>query len=198
MTRTDTRRHLLDAAIPLVARGGLKALSHRAVENAAGVARGSATYHLGSRHEIVAGLLERLAALDVAAMQDQLNRLAVDHLTSGRMDVDAVVRGVVGGLLEDPDRVLARYWLMLEATRDETLQPLVRGWRDAFATMPVPLLTGLGVVEPAAVARDLVALLDGILFEHLSTGRGDGLAERAAAAVTRFLHPRTDQGRPAP
>jgi DNA-binding transcriptional regulator YbjK len=193
VARTDTRQRLLDAAIPLVANGGLRALSHRAVETAAGVARGSARYHLGSRHQIVEGLMERLAALDVAAMQAHLHRLAIDHLATGSMDLQAPVRSIITALMGDPDRVLARYWLMLEATRDDTLQPIVRRWRDAFVTIPEPLLARLGADDPAGMSRDLVALLDGVIFEHLSTGRVADLQERASATVSSFIRRQTGQ-----
>jgi DNA-binding transcriptional regulator YbjK len=198
VTRTDTRQRLLDAALPLVARGGLKALTHRAVESAAGVARGSATYHLGSRHEIVEGLMERLADLDVAAMDEALNRLAVDHLASGEVDLRAMVGGLVGAITAERDRVLARYWLMLEAARDESLQPIARRWREAFAALPEPVLTRLGVRAPATVSRDLVALLDGVIFEHVCTGQTDDLRERAVEAVVAFVTDRTPATRPAP
>lgn len=191
MTRIDTRQRLLDAAIPLVARGGLRALTHRAVEGAAGVARGSATYHLGGRHEIVEGLMERLADLDVAAMDAALNRLAVEHLSSGTMDLRAMVGGLVQAVTRDHDRVLARYWLMLEAANDETLQPIARRWRGAFAALPEPLFARMGVRTPAEAARDLVALLDGVIFEHVCTGQTDDLQERAVGAVSAFVADRT-------
>lgn len=186
MSRTDTRQRLLDAAIKLIASGGLQSLSHRALENAAGAARGSTTYHLGTSHQIIEAVLDRLAELDTAAMQDTLRQLALDQLAAGTVDVAAAVRGIVAGLLDDRDRVIARYTLMIEAARDETLRPTIRRWRDAFVTIPEPLLARLGAPAPAEAARDLVALMDGIIFEHLSTGR-PGLEERVAATIATFI-----------
>lgn len=194
MTRTDTRQRLLDAAIPLVARGGLKALSHRAVENAAGVARGSATYHLGSRHEIVEGIMERLGALDLESLREQQHRVAMNLLAGATIDTVQVARSSFELLFGDRDRVLARYWLTLEAARDETLQPIVRRWREAFTGVPEALLSRLGAPDPASDAQDLVDLVDGMVFELLCTGRGDQLPERVVTAVVRFVRDRT--GRP--
>jgi AcrR family transcriptional regulator len=196
VTRTDTRRRLLDAAIPLVARGGLKALSHRAVENAAGVARGSATYHLGSRHEIVEGIMERLGALDLESLREQQHQVATDFLATGAIDAEAVARSSFELLFGDRDRVLARYWLTLEAARDETLQPIVRRWRDAFTSVPASLLARLGAADPASDAQDLVDLVDGMVFELMCTGRDDQLPERVITALLRFVRDRT--GRPIP
>ncbi len=196
MTRTDTRQRLLDAAIHLVARGGMRAMSHRAVETAAGAARGSTTYHLGTRHQMIEAVLGRLADLDVAAMQQELHRVSMDHLTTGTLDLETTVRGTVTALLGDRDRLLARYCLMVEAARDESLQPMLRRWREAFDQLPEPMLARLGAPEPAGAARDLVALLDGMIFAHLSTGREDELPDRAVRTLADFIRRRT--GRPLP
>lgn len=193
MTRTDTRRLLLDAAIPLVARGGLKALSHRAVEDAAGVARGSARYHLGSRHEIVEGLMERMGALELETLHEQQHRLAMEHLATGVIDIEGALRSTFAMVFADRDQVLARYWLTLEATRDESLQPIVRRWREAFAAAPVPLLTRLGASDPAGTAADLVDLVDGIVFALMCTGRDEGMLDRVVASAVRLIHERIGQ-----
>lgn len=186
MVRSDTRRRLLDAALGLLAEGGLRAVTHRAVESAAGASRGSATYHLGNRQQIVEALLEHLADLDGRALDETLQRLALDQLSGATFDLAGLAERSVRALTAYPERTIARYSLMLEAARDETLRPLVRRWRSIFVTIPEPMLGALGVPEPAAVARDLVALMDGIIFEHLSTGRPD-LESRLAAALADFV-----------
>jgi len=199
MARTDTRQRLLDAAITLVARGGMRALSHRALENEAGVSRGSTTYHLGTSHQIVEALLERLAELDAAAISDALGRLAIAQLaapvTGEEPTTDAAVRLVTSALLVAPERALARYTLMIEAARDESLRPVIRRWRDEFAAIPAPMLARLGAEAPEDAARDMVALMDGIIFEHLSTGRS-GLEDRLAATVADYVRRLTSEPRP--
>jgi AcrR family transcriptional regulator len=195
VTRTgpDTRRRLLDAAIPLVARGGLKALSHRAVEDAAGVARGSARYHLGSRHEIVEGLMERMGALELETLREQQHRLALDYLATGVIDIETATRSTFAMVFADRDQVLARYWLTLEAARDDSLQPIVRRWREAFTSAAVPLLDRLGASDPAGTAADLVDLVDGIVFARMCTGREEGMLDRVVASAVRLIRERIGQ-----
>jgi AcrR family transcriptional regulator len=185
MVRSDTRERLLRAALTLVAEGGLRAVTHRALENAAGVSRGSTTYHLGNRQQIMEAILEYLADLDATDLQTMLQSLALLRLSAHPLDLEELIRRTVRVLLAQPERVIARYTLMLEAARDESLRPIVRRWRSVFAMLPEPLFIGLDTPDPAAAARGAVALMDGMIFEHLATGEPD-LEERLSRALTRF------------
>lgn len=195
--RSDTRRRLLDAALHLVAEGGLRAVTHRALENAAGVSRGSTTYHLGNRQQIVEALLQHLADLDAAALDSALRDLAVDQLAARSVDLATLAGRAIRALTEHPERVVARYTLMLEAARDETLRPIVRHWRSLFVTLPEPVFAALGVADPGTAARDMVAYMDGIIFEHLSTGQPD-LEARLVTALVAFADGRTGRCAGAP
>ena len=62
MPSSDRRLRLLQEALRLVSEGGLGAVSHRSVEQAAGAPHGSVTYWFGSREGLIAALVDWLCA----------------------------------------------------------------------------------------------------------------------------------------
>ena len=55
----DRRTVLLDAALELVGTQGMRGLTHRAVDAAAGVPPGSTSNHFRTREALVLGIVER-------------------------------------------------------------------------------------------------------------------------------------------
>lgn len=160
---------IADAAIDVLGRGGLRALTHRAVDARAGLPQGTCSYHHRTRRSLLGAALNRIADLDRADMLD---------VPAGRLDAAVEVLGRWLG----PGRVRSRARLVLmldaEARRDlgEEAERLARGFvAGATAT-----------IGDAGRARLLVALLDGIVADDLIRG-GDGppstdeLRARAAA-----------------
>ena len=63
MTR---RSDLADAAIETLASAGMRGLTHRAVDRAAGLPEGSASYYFRTRQAMLLAVVERLAELSIA------------------------------------------------------------------------------------------------------------------------------------
>src|SRR3954447_1685384 len=61
---TDRRTGILDAALSVLAHDGMRALTHRAVDAAAGIAPGSTSYYFRTRAALVAGCIDRLPGID--------------------------------------------------------------------------------------------------------------------------------------
>ncbi len=57
---------IADAAIATLAHGGMRGLTHRAVDRAAGLPEGSACYYFRTRRALLQATVERLAELDIA------------------------------------------------------------------------------------------------------------------------------------
>ncbi len=103
------------------------------------------------------------------------------------MEFEEALTAAVHGLLTDGrDRQLARYELALEATRRPEL-------RQALAANAAPVhdrlteqLALIGVPDPGERARDLLALLEGLLFSRL-TAADDAPSPRSTDAVRRLL-----------
>jgi DNA-binding transcriptional regulator YbjK len=177
-----TRRDLLaDAAITTLARAGSRGLTHRAVDRAAGVADGSTSYYFRTRASLLTATVRRLAELDAAELPALLpgdgTRLA-EAFTS-------VVRHV---LSDGRDRQVARYELMLEATRRPELAEVLASSTAQLTFQIARRLDALGARDPQAAAGDLMTFLDGYLLAAVTSGAaGPPPHEHVRRSVDRLL-----------
>jgi AcrR family transcriptional regulator len=167
---TGTRERLLDATLVVVGRDGMRGLTHRRLEDEAGVSRGSARYHLGSHEQIVALALARAAQTETATVTQVLQRLAVGSLAGGSGALPALAVAVVDALAADPAPTRARFELLLEASRTPALQDEARRWRQWFVGLVEQALDAVGAPDAADRAAVIVALLDGLVLESVVTG----------------------------
>ena len=169
-----SRRALIaDAAISTLARDGMRGLTHRAVDRAAGLPEGSASYYFRTRQALLQATVERLAEL---TSTDMLSSAAVLDSTAtpakpGR-DLD-VLAAVTAALIESwlttgRDRQLARYELSLEATRRPELRQTLVTTGAAIRTVVADRFAAAGVREPHQRAADFAAFLDGLLFDQIA------------------------------
>jgi DNA-binding transcriptional regulator YbjK len=188
MTRVaDPRGRLLDAALSIVGSEGLRALTHRRIEDEAGLARGSARYHLGTNDQIVAATLEHAVLRDSRVNEAVLAKVGFEALAGRTTSFPEILAALVSAFLENPGDLRARYELLLEATRRPSLEEEAQRWRAQFVSASELALTAAGQADPHTVAVLLVACIDGLVFDALITGRTNApeLAERAAAAILR-------------
>lgn len=59
--------------------------------------------------------------------------------------------------------------MFLYAARRAELQPELARWREMFVRIAEATLLGMGVAQPAATGRLLIATVDGIVLHLLST-----------------------------
>lgn len=177
----DRRTQLLDAALAVVADKGLKGLTHRAVDTAAGLSQGTTSNYYRSRAALVEAALDRMLELDAALLADQAAAGPPQDVVELAGQLAALVLALAGqhaGLtrarlalsLDKPDSVTAGHF------------QLVGGLEQALA--------GLGVPDARTRARDVADYGDGVLL-HLLTVRRDEQPDAAAiaAAVRRLLAP---------
>jgi AcrR family transcriptional regulator len=173
----ERRTELADAAITALAREGMRGLTHRAVDRAAGLPEGSASYYFRTRQALLAAVVERLAEVDAA----EIPALPGGDLT------DAAAGLVREWLTTGRDRQLARYELTLEATRRPELRAVLVAAGARVRGMVAGLLASAGVAEPESRAAEFVALVDGLVFDQIA-GAGDReLTPERLRAVIRAL-----------
>jgi DNA-binding transcriptional regulator YbjK len=165
MSIPDRRDLIADAAISTVATAGLRGLTHRAVDAAAGLPPGSTSYYFRTRSALISACYLRLAELSVA----DVDRWEADH---GRPDLDSAA-GALAALLHHwltaaRDRQLARFELSLEATRRPELRADLQTAGLAARSRATALLAALGAPRPAPAADLLVAWTDGLLYDWLA------------------------------
>jgi DNA-binding transcriptional regulator YbjK len=183
----DPRGRLLDAALSIVGSEGLRALTHRRIEDEAGLARGSARYHLGTNDQIIAATLEHAVLRDSRMNEAVLAKVGFEALAGSTTSFPEILAALVSAFLENPGALRARYELLLEATRRPSLEAEAQRWRAQFVSASELALTAAGQADPHTVAVLLVACIDGLVLDALITGRTNTpeLAERAAAAILR-------------
>lgn len=167
------REDLADAAIATLAQEGMRGLTHRAVDKAAGVSEGSTSYYFRTRQALLQAVVERATEVDTAEME-----------VTSFDDVAAAAKGIAdvleGWVTAGRDRQLARFELALEATRRPELRGALVARQEVFRGVLREQLALLGVDDPAARAKDLVALLNGLLLDAVTRTES---AEDAAAAI---------------
>ncbi|MER5268123.1 TetR family transcriptional regulator [Actinosynnema sp. NPDC002837] len=185
---TERMAALADAAIHVVATKGMRGLTHRAVDRQAGVPTGSTSAYFRTRKALVEGVVQRLAELD--------NAEVVDVSTDVTRDLDLLAEGVAHvfdqWMTTARERTLARYACLLEATHHPELRGILAHGERPRARMR-QLLAALGAEDPERQGRDLVAFLDGLVFDRLAgpgtlaappPGTPESRAELAAAIRT--------------
>ncbi|MER6503542.1 TetR family transcriptional regulator [Streptomyces sp. NPDC001455] len=192
--RTTRRQELANAAIGTLARAGMRGLTHRAVDEAAGVPTGTCSYYFRTRQALLQATVERLAEADLADLADR----PVITEPADIAQVAAVAAGLVERWVTDGrERMLARYELSLESTRRPELHAVLVAAGEAYRAVAQDLLTAMGACDPPSQAPILVAFLDGLVFDHLA-GAGaldltsDELHRRFLDLLhgfTRPLHP---------
>lgn len=174
----DRRTVILDAALVVLARDGMRALTHRAADAEAGIPPGSTSYYFRSRSALITGCVERLAEIDAAAEAPR---------PPGDLDalVDTLTSVFTGMVTARRLHTLARYELSLAAVRDPALRDALLAGGTAIRGLFAAALAGLGATDPAAGAEEVAATMDGFAFTVLLRGPAD--PAEAAALVHRAL-----------
>jgi len=155
---TDRRTHIADAVIETLARAGSRGLTHRTVDDVAGLPRGSTSYYLRTRAALVAAAVDRLAELDATAV----------HALTGERPAEKLARVLDQLRSSDRDRSLARYELALEAVRRPEIGAALEAGRRQIRHALADQLADEGAADADDLAGDLMALFDGLLFRELT------------------------------
>jgi len=174
------RAEIADAAITTLAREGMRGLTHRAVDRRAGLPEGSTSYYFRTREALLRAVVERLVELDVA----EAPALPAADLDTLAAQAAGLVRH---WLTAGRDRHLARYELALEATRRPELRDALVRAGARLRAMVAQLLATAGVPEPEARAYDMVAFLDGLLFDQIAGAGARGLTPQQLHDTIRTL-----------
>ncbi|MGW6056212.1 TetR/AcrR family transcriptional regulator [Streptomyces sp. NPDC055189] len=157
---------IADAALALLSERGMRGLTHRAVDEAAGLPQGSTSNHARTRLALLETAVARLAEREAAVLAPAELR---DLTAADAKDREPVINALALALhryLTGDHRLLliSRYELALEATR----RPELRAYYDAagarFREPLVALMRTMGSPEPERHALSLVAWSEGLLF----------------------------------
>ncbi len=167
------RQALLRATIVVAARGGLRALTYRAVATEAGVSHGLVRHHFGTRDQLIA------AALDYAVTESLRATSMFDDVT----DAEGFAAGIDSLAQRDPDAQAFQYELLLEARRRPELRPHAERYYAAYRDANAAALRRIGVTDDLLIEAIWFAL-DGLVFRQVVLpGEVGGVLQRIRALV---------------
>ncbi|MGW6021371.1 TetR/AcrR family transcriptional regulator [Streptomyces sp. NPDC055099] len=166
--RTPRAELIADTALALLSERGMRGLTHRAVDEAAGLPQGSTSNHARTRLALLEAAVRRLADREAEVLGLPDSTLPGP---GGRDSVESVFRALAQALhryLADDHRdlLLARYELALEATRRPELRALYDATGSRFTEPLVALMRALDSPAPQRHALSLMAWSEGLLFAH--------------------------------
>ncbi|MEU6215754.1 MULTISPECIES: TetR family transcriptional regulator [unclassified Streptomyces] len=168
----ERRTLIADTAIALVAAAGLRGLTHRAVDAAAGLPAGSTSYYFRTRTALIGACYERLAALDVADVDDEDRTAHGPAARATPLDRETAAAALAGllhrWLTVGRERQLARFELSLEAARNPELEADFHRAGLTARTRAAGIMAALGSDRPAEAAELLVAWTEGLLYDRLA------------------------------
>lgn len=161
---SDRRTLIADSAIGLVAAAGLRGLTHRAVDGAAGLPAGSTSYYFRTRTALIGACYQRLAELDLGDFDAGAPSMPPDRDAAAAALAALLHRWLTTGRA----RQLARFELSLEAARNAELETEFHRAGQGARALAAGILAALGAARPEQSAELLVAWTDGLLYDRLA------------------------------
>lgn len=174
-----------DTAVRLLVERGMRGLTHRAVDETAGLPAGSTSYYARTRAALLELTLARMTVLEAGEFGSVMPEPTPGSMPGSApggappdlaallpQDRDGVVE-LLASIVSDAIRdgraqKIARYELALEATR----RPELRGAYDdagrAFRAAAVGIMRALGSRDPARHGRFLVMWCEGVMFDSVA------------------------------
>lgn len=158
---------IADAAISLLGSVGARGLTHRAVDAEAGIPTGSTSFYCRSRLDLLHLALQRHAALDLADLARDAERL--QHADWSTVHLLDLLENRIDDWLSSSKRgrLVARFELFLLASREPELAAILDTQRQHFLQAALAALQRAGVARAEAVAPLLVMAIDGLLLDRV-------------------------------
>jgi AcrR family transcriptional regulator len=185
--KPDRRQAIGDAAIGIVAREGLRSLTHRAIDRELDLPAGSTSYYARTRRQLIEAMVHRLANRTTADMGGDIRGgdIRGDYVWGGGAPLPAApgspaeaartLAALLDRLAERPEDHRARFALVVDLADDPELHAHLTHAspvRAGFLAAATAMLGAIGVSDPERHAPALVALVDGLLFDRVA---GSGL-----------------------
>ena len=189
---------MADAAIAVLAGHGARGLTHRAVDQAAGLPPGTTSNYARTREALLRLTLTRIAELDAADGAAGLYGTGISGsgmpgsgMPGSERLTDGLARMLYRTLTDNGARrrVRARFELALEATRRPELRAAYDEMGRGFRTEAARLLAAAGSAYPERDAWTLIAWVEGTAFYALAGAGGAAVPSMAElrAQVTALL-----------
>ena len=159
---SSTRERALDAAIELLGTQGLKALTHRRIDQKAQLPPGSTSNYFRTRDVLLTGVSDAIVQREMAGARPGFTPRTIEEFLDGLVALfDRTTRD---------ERVLtaARLVLFMEASHDPALRDALGRGRAIIAAALEPVLQGLGAQDPPTAAGAIVACAEGLILHRVA------------------------------
>lgn len=161
---TSIKTRVLDAAIDLLATGGLRALTHVRVDERAGVAKGSTSNYFRTRAALLVGVTDWIVERELPAVSAAFApRSAAEFIDAMCAVLDFTTR-------ENRALTTARLVLFMEANHNEILREALSRGRVRMEAAVVSAFEGLGATNPRAAAEATTACFEGLILHRIARG----------------------------
>lgn len=162
---TERLSAIAEAGLRLIAREGLRGLTHRAVDAEAELPMGSTSYYFRKRDDLVAACVRSLAETslaEIAATGIADHPMTADQLADMGADL------MWHWMTVDTHRHLARYELVLHSRRRPELAARLAEAGDRLRTAVAAVLETQNCSRPASTAAWFVSCIDGVVLDQLT------------------------------
>ena len=176
------RKEILDAALRIVAREGIRGVKHRAVAKEANVPLASTTYYFKDIEELISDAFMLFAEKSLQVLDlfyGELHNLVANYEIK-EIQRDAEIREKFITALVDMGAgyikaqvkfrrqdLLAEMAFLLEAVRDERLKPLARDYRGIWYSRLTDFLILTNAPAPKEDAMLIISAVQGLLYEGI-------------------------------
>lgn len=183
------REDLLDAAITVLGERGIHALTHRAVDAAAGLPAGSTSNHFRTRDALLNAVVERFSARERANWEDIASRMCPTTPRELAQVLTVFVHEATG-----PHRTLtlARYAILIEAGIRPSLRAQLLTTGAGVNVWFLAWLRLSGSTDPERDAPIIMNYGTGLILHQLAMpDPAFDPSEQVTALVTTVIRPRT-------
>jgi DNA-binding transcriptional regulator YbjK len=185
---TQRRDALADAAIQILGTDGIHKLSHRSVDEQAGLPHGTAANYFPTRDDLLTAAARRVAGLHLADMT--ATDMAAAGLAPGQAGHEVLAELIGASLYESATRHRVRYLAIFELTLEATRRPgLARSLAELGAAARETTLAehrALGLPTSPQQVQALITLFGGTLLT-LVTAPPEAITRDGALALARAL-----------
>ncbi|MFG1782587.1 TetR/AcrR family transcriptional regulator [Rhodococcus oryzae] len=171
-SRGERRELVANSAIRIISRDGLRALTHRAVDQEAGIPQGSTSHHARTRLALLELVVNTLAERAIADAEHAADALGATSQSEGQpsiTDLAGVIAALVETLADRRDDMRARYALILELDDVPLLQGKLTTQSEVHAItreVTSSILTRAGLPNSDEQVEELIALTDSLVFQR--------------------------------
>jgi len=175
------RDALLAAAVEVVGNKGLRGLTYREVARVAGVTHGLVAHHFGTRQALIKATLDYAVGLGSGTIH-----FADANVGEFAADLSRLIRETAG-------LQAFQFELLLEARRDAWLRDSAKSMYDEYIGVIQSDLDRLGLADQPALARFLMAAVDGLVIQQLVYDNAED-TDAAVELLQRIITKLADDG----